>query len=140
MFVIKLALGPIARTLAERECKIAFHKLLAGALNRPRSNVQCRSSGKLIFHIFGALAEFERDLIRERTHAGLAAARARGRKGGRPRVAALSDEKRFALALSLYTDKNNSVQDIITTLNVSRATFYRYIAHQKTADQKHRRA
>src|SRR5919206_2285768 len=48
------------------------------------------SGGKLIFHVFGALAEFERDLIRERTQAGLAAARARGRKGGRPRVAALS--------------------------------------------------
>ena len=47
--------------------------------------------GKLLFHVFGALAEFERDLIRERTHAGLAAARARGRTGGRPR--ALADPK-----------------------------------------------
>src|SRR3712207_2162831 len=57
------------------------------------------SGGKLIFHIFGALAEFERELIRERTSAGLAAARARGRKGGRPRVAALSDPKKIFLAL-----------------------------------------
>src|SRR3990170_7616784 len=45
------------------------------------------SGGKLVFHLFGALAEFERDLIRERTQAGLAAARARGRMGGRPKAA-----------------------------------------------------
>jgi DNA invertase Pin-like site-specific DNA recombinase len=89
------------------------------------------SGGRLIFHIFGALAEFERDLIRERTQAGLAAARARGRKGGRPRVAALSDEKRLALARSLYNDKNNSIKDICSTLKVSRATFYRYISAGK---------
>src|SRR5689334_6977272 len=86
------------------------------------------SGGKLIFHIFGALAEFERDLIRERTSAGLAAARARGRKGGRPRVAALSDAKKIALARSLYNDKNNSIKDICTTLKVSRATLYRYLS------------
>jgi len=53
------------------------------------------SGGKLVFHVFGALAEFERDLIRERTHAGLAAARARGRTGGRPK--ALTDPKKLAL-------------------------------------------
>src|ERR671916_533654 len=56
--------------------------------------------GKLVFHVFGALAEFERDLIRERTHAGLAAARARGRTGGRPKV--LADAKKVALAQALY--------------------------------------
>jgi len=56
------------------------------------------SGGKLIFHIFGALAEFERDLIRERTHAGLAAARARGRKGGRKRAAGLDDDRKRAIA------------------------------------------
>jgi DNA invertase Pin-like site-specific DNA recombinase len=93
------------------------------------------SGGKLIFHIFGALAEFERDLIRERTSAGLAAARARGRKGGRPRVLALSDPKKMALALSLYNDKNNSMKDICSTLRVSRATLYRYIAHHKAIPQ-----
>src|SRR5438874_8080447 len=75
------------------------------------------SGGKLIFHIFGALAEFERDLIRERTHAGLAAARARGRKGGRPRVAALNDTKKIALAQTLYNDKRTAIQDICRTLN-----------------------
>src|SRR5947209_797764 len=56
------------------------------------------SSGKLVFHVFGALAEFERDLIRERTKAGLAAARMRGRLGGRPRSGALDNPKKLALA------------------------------------------
>ena len=56
------------------------------------------SSGKLIFHIFGALAEFERDLIRERTHAGLVAARARGSTGGRPKVKAFQDPRKLAAA------------------------------------------
>jgi DNA invertase Pin-like site-specific DNA recombinase len=85
------------------------------------------SGGKLIFHVFGALAEFERDLIRERTNAGLAAARARGRKGGWPRAAALNDQKKVALALRLWEDKTNTIEDICRTLRVSRATLYRYL-------------
>ena len=87
------------------------------------------SGGKLIFHMFGALAEFERDLIRERTQAGLVAARARGRKGGRPRSPALNDDKKVAMAQALYTDKRNTIADICATLRVSRATLYRYLAH-----------
>jgi DNA invertase Pin-like site-specific DNA recombinase len=82
------------------------------------------SGGKLVFHIFGALAEFERDIIRERTQAGLQAARARGRKGGRPK--SLTDKK-TAMAQALYNDKNNTVDEICKTLNISRATLYRYI-------------
>jgi DNA invertase Pin-like site-specific DNA recombinase len=85
------------------------------------------SGGKLIFHIFGALAEFERDIIRERTQAGLVAARARGRQGGRPKSAALADAKKVAMAQVLYRDKTNSIADICKTLRVSRATLYRYI-------------
>ncbi len=84
-------------------------------------------SGKLIFHVFGALAEFERDLIRERTRAGLDAARARGRLGGHPRVAALNSPKKLAIARSLYADKSNSITDICQTLGVSKATLYRYL-------------
>lgn len=80
------------------------------------------SSGKLIFHIFASLAEFERDLIRDRTKAGLAAARARGRLGGRP---ALLNGKKQELLKSLYQDKNNSIKDICEILNVSTATLYR---------------
>jgi DNA invertase Pin-like site-specific DNA recombinase len=82
------------------------------------------SGGKLIFHIFGALAEFERDIIRERTQAGLSAARARGRKGGRPK--ALSPKK-AQMAHALYADKTTTIDDICRTLNISRATLYRYI-------------
>jgi DNA invertase Pin-like site-specific DNA recombinase len=83
--------------------------------------------GKLVFHIFGALAAFERDLIRDRTNAGLAAARARGRKGGHPRVAAFQDPKKLALAWQLYGEKGPTVATICQTLGVSRATFYRYL-------------
>src|SRR5512133_3711250 len=61
------------------------------------------SGGKLIFHIFGALAEFERDIIKERTQAGLNAARARGRKGGRPKALT---HKKAQMAMALYMDKN----------------------------------
>ena len=81
--------------------------------------------GKLIFHIFGSLAEFERDLIRERTQAGLAAARARGRKGGRPKK--LGTPGKLAMARSLYSDQNNSIEDICKTLGISRATLYRHL-------------
>src|SRR5438270_10163632 len=67
------------------------------------------SGGKLIFHIFGALAEFERDIIRERTSAGLQAARVRGRLGGRPKAL---NSKKASIAQALYKDKNNSITDI----------------------------
>jgi DNA invertase Pin-like site-specific DNA recombinase len=85
------------------------------------------SGGKLVFHIFGALAEFERDIIRERTNAGLTAARARGRLGGRPRAKTLNTPKKVAMAQALYNDKNNTIDEICRTLNISRATLYRYI-------------
>ena len=85
------------------------------------------SGGKLIFHIFGALAEFERDIIKERTQAGLVAARARGRIGGRPKAKALNTAKKVALAQKLYADKSNTIDEICRTLNISRATLYRYI-------------
>lgn len=86
------------------------------------------SGGKLIFHIFASLAEFERDIIRERTNAGLKAARARGRVGGRPRA---MDEKKITMAKALVKDPNNSIKDICETLNVSRATLYRYLKESK---------
>jgi DNA invertase Pin-like site-specific DNA recombinase len=81
------------------------------------------SGGKLIFHIFGALAEFERNLIKERTQAGLVAARARGKKGGRPK--AMTVQKR-SIAQELY-DAGHPILDICRTLKISRATLYRYI-------------
>ena len=82
------------------------------------------SGGKLIFHIFGALAEFERNLIKERTNAGLQAARSRGKKGGRPKV--LTDNK-LEMARKLYADKGNSIDEICKTLGISRMTLWRYV-------------
>jgi DNA invertase Pin-like site-specific DNA recombinase len=89
------------------------------------------SGGKLIFHVFGALAEFERDLIRERTQAGLAAARARGKLGGRRK--ALSD-RQVAMARKLYADKSNTIADICKTLRCSRATLYRAVGGSEPQD------
>lgn len=79
-------------------------------------------AGRLIFHVFGALAEFERELIRERTNAGLAAARARGRKGGRPKK--MTPEK-IAVAKEMYASRDHSLAAIAQTVGVSRATLYR---------------
>ncbi len=81
------------------------------------------SGGKLVFHIFASLAEFERTLIRERTRAGLKAARARGRQGGRPMT--LSEDKR-RMAQALRDDPKQSVASICKALGITRTTFYRY--------------
>ena len=86
------------------------------------------SGGKLSFHIFGALAEFERDLIRERTRAGLTAARTRGRIGGRPKVTAFADPNKLAAARTLYAGQQTAVATICQMFKISRATFYRYVA------------
>ncbi|OLC61004.1 MAG: hypothetical protein AUH89_03130 [Ktedonobacter sp. 13_1_40CM_4_52_4] len=89
--------------------------------------------GKLVFHFFGALAEFERDIIRERTRAGLEAATARGRKGGRPKLAADSTKrKKIEMARALHSDPANSIEDICKTLHISRTTLYRYVGKSKT--------
>lgn len=86
------------------------------------------SGGKLIFHIFSSLAEFERDIIRERTKAGLAAARARGRKGGRPK--ALNQEK-VKMIKKLHADKSNSITSICKMFRISRPTLYTYLKNAK---------
>jgi len=91
------------------------------------------SGGKLVFHIFGALAEFEHNLIQERTSAGLAAARARGRNGGRPLKL---DEKKRGLAIKLYNERERSIKEICQIMGISRPTLYSYIhKHDKEAAQ-----
>ena len=82
------------------------------------------SGGKLVFHIFGALAEFEREIIRERTKAGLTAARARGKSGGRPK--ALTD-KQVQMLRKLAADPDNSIEDICKQMGIGRTTYYRYV-------------
>jgi len=82
------------------------------------------SGGKLVFHTFCSLAEFKRSLIRERTRAGLEAARSRGRRGGRPK---LMDERKITRARAMTMSGTATILEICRTLGVSRATFYRYV-------------
>ena len=86
------------------------------------------STGNLIFHITGAFAEFERNIIRERVNTGLETARARGRKGGRPTL--ITSEK-IQMAKLLYNDKTLNIQDILKQLNVKKSLFYKMLKMQK---------
>ena len=86
--------------------------------------------GRLVFNIFASLAEFERDLIRERTQAGLKAARARGRKGGRPRGLSKKAEAKALAAETLYREGKLSVQAICDQLDISKPTLYAYLRHR----------
>ncbi len=104
---------------------VKFKSLCDGAIDTTTA------SGELIFHIFTALAQFERRLIVERTRAGLTAARARGRFGGRPPMAL--DDPRIQTAKKLHADKSMVIADICKTLQVSKPTLYRWIAVQPLA-------
>ena len=108
-------------TLVEelRQRGVGFRSLNEGAIDTTTA------SGELIFNIFSALAQFERRLIQERTKAGLAAARARGRLGGRPPVR--SKNARVLLAKKMFGDTSISITDICKTLRISRSTYYRYV-------------
>ncbi|MCX9158140.1 recombinase family protein [Niveibacterium sp. 24ML] len=81
------------------------------------------AAGTLVFHVFGALAEFERALIRERTRAGLAAARARGRKGGRKPLA----PEKIAAIRAMWASKSMTADQIAAQLGVHRATVFKYV-------------
>lgn len=82
------------------------------------------STGRLVFGIFATLAEFERDLIRERTMAGLAAARARGRTGGRPR---LMTRAKLRTAMTMMANRANAAGDVAEQLGISVSTLYAYV-------------
>ena len=84
-------------------------------------------TGKLTFHLFAALAEFEKDIISQRTKVGLEAARLRGRKGGRPKGLSKQAKDKARLAESLYKEKNSSIVEICDHLNISKPTLYRYL-------------
>ncbi len=94
------------------------------------------SGGKLVFHIFGALAEFERSLIRERTNAGLKAARARGRNGSRPK---LLDTRKLAVAETLLNDPKLTVAEVAEQVGVARSTLYTYLKRNELKDQSNRK-
>jgi DNA invertase Pin-like site-specific DNA recombinase len=99
---------------------VGFKSLRDGAIDTTTA------SGELVFNIFAALAQFERELIRERTMAGLSAARARGKLGGRKPVP--PDDPKVRAAKKLHADKSMSIRDICNTVKISRATLYRYLA------------
>ncbi|MEP6903417.1 MAG: recombinase family protein [Actinomycetota bacterium] len=86
------------------------------------------SGGKLVFHVFGALAEFEREMIRERTRAGLRSARDRGVVTGRPKKLT---KAQIQMARTLMKNLENKPRDICFTMKISRSTLYRY-CHPQT--------
>jgi len=125
-------LDRLGRSLKDLIEKVTALQIRQIGLRSLQENLDTTTSGgKLVFHVFGALAEFERDLIRERTQAGLQAARARGHKGGRPKVL---DARKAAPAQSLYRDRQCSPREICATLKISKTTLYRYLP----TDAKHK--
>ena len=88
------------------------------------------ASGRLIMNVVGAIAEFERELIRERTKAGLSAARARGKQGGRPAGLSKEAQDKAILAEVHYQNKERPVNEIIKDLGISKATFYKYLRYR----------
>jgi len=86
--------------------------------------------GRLSFNLFASLAEFERDLIRERTQAGLSAARARGRNGGRPKGLSAQAEATACAAETLYRERQLSVRQIAARLGIAKSTLYAYLRHR----------
>jgi DNA invertase Pin-like site-specific DNA recombinase len=113
----------VVEDLHRRDVK--FKSLCDGAIDTTTA------SGELIFHIFTTLAQFERRLIVDRTRAGLTAARARGRLGGRPPMSL--DDPRIQTAQKLHGDKSMGIADICKTLRISRPTLYRYVALKNAA-------
>ncbi|WP_318782604.1 recombinase family protein [Pseudoalteromonas aurantia] len=108
----------LIESLIERN--IGFKSIQDGAIDTTTA------SGELMFNIFSALAQFERRLIQERTKAGLKAARARGRNGGRPKIG--SKNPKVQMAKQMHQNKSLSVDSICESLLISRATFYRYLS------------
>jgi len=102
-----------------RTKQIGFKSICDGAIDTTTA------SGELIFNIFSSLAQFERRLIQERTKAGLDAARARGRQGGRKKVEVTNPK--VMMAKNMHKDHGMSIENICKTLKISRASFYRYI-------------
>jgi DNA invertase Pin-like site-specific DNA recombinase len=98
------------------------------------------AQGRLVFNLFASLAEFERELIRERTHAGLAAARARGRVGGRQRGLSEEAERTAIVAETLYREQQLGVKEIAQRLHISKVTLYKYLRHRGVVIHSHRKA
>lgn len=118
-------LGRSLKNLVELVQQLIENNIGLCSLNDPIDTTS--PQGRLIFNIFASLAEFERDIISERTQAGLNAARARGRRGGRPRGLSKSSEATACAVETLYKEKKLSVVEICKKLNISKSTLYKYL-------------
>ncbi|MFD1874935.1 recombinase family protein [Hymenobacter bucti] len=98
------------------------------------------AQGRLVFNLFASLAKFERELIRERTHASLASARARGRLGGRRRGLSEEAERMAIAAETLYREQQLGVNEIAQRLRISKVTLYKYLRHRGVVIHAHRKA
>lgn len=119
------SLGDLVNLVREIEGKGAGLKSLNDSIDTTTAQ------GKLTFHIFASLAEFERDMISERTKAGLEAAKARGRKGGRPNGLSKKAQDKAILAEILYKENQLSISQICIHLNIARSTFYKYLRFRR---------
>lgn len=125
-------LGRSVQHLIETVAKLSKKKIGFKSL---QENIDTHTTnGKLIFHIFGALAEFERDLIRERTEAGLKSARARGHMGGRPH---LLNSKQIKRMIEMYKAEKNTVAEICKIYEISRPSFYNYLKRESSLDSRY---
>ncbi len=116
-------LDRLGRSLAELVQLVGELEAAAVGLESLKEQINTTSAaGRLVFHVFAAMAEFERNLIRERTHAGLDAAKARGRTGGRPGV----PPETIAAIQALASDDSRSPAEICKALQISRSTLYKY--------------
>ena len=124
--VVIWRLDRLGRSLKNLIAVVEHLEVAQVGLRSLQENIDTTSSGgRLVFHLFGALAEFERNLIRERTRAGMAAARARGRMGGRPKRL---DPAKRALALRLHQEEKHTIKEICQMMGISKSTLYNYLA------------
>ena len=112
------SLQHLVQLVAELQKREIGFRVLTGEIDTTTA------AGKLVFHLFAALAEFERELITERTRAGLKSARARGRLGGRPPKMTAA---KVRMAMTLMADQSNVAREVAAQLGVSTATLFRYV-------------
>ena len=126
--VVIWKLDRLARSLKDLVNLVNEIQEKGGALHSLNDQIDTTTPhGKFTFHVFAALAEFERDIIRERTRAGLTAARARGRVGGRPKGLSKKAQHTAIIAEKLYQERELTVREICDQLSISRGTLYNYL-------------
>jgi DNA invertase Pin-like site-specific DNA recombinase len=132
--VVIWKLDRLARSLKDLVNLVNEIQEKSGALHSLNDQIDTTTPhGKFTFHVFAALAEFERDIIRERTKAGLTAARARGRVGGRPKGLSKKAQHTAIIAEKLYQEREMTVKEICEQLSISRGTLYNYLRFRGVA-------